>query len=225
MRNRDISFHLEEIGKFLQEYRAGYPSGASEKSSLKLAYKRFHAVLVWQMYIDSSDYIDAAARQYTNEFVADISQSFLTALMGFYKPSKMMLRSSIENFARVACIMDGKDPLKAKTVFDLMNILKTTSIRSTKETDDALLLIIQNYGDLCEYVHTTSPLRMDLRIPFAQVVNCSTDKATSCFEQIGRLSQAINKIFFKLRSDLIVKMHHKDADFVRDLIPASLKRA
>lgn len=224
MRNRKISDHLDEIKTFLEGYRASNPESVASKSAMKAAYRRFHAVLIWQMYFDKSTKFDDATRQYTNEYTADISQGLLSALMGFYKPSRMMLRSSIENFIRVACLIDGKKPFSAKTVHGLIAIFKKTTLRSNPDTNTALLFLIQNYGDLCNYVHTTSSLNMDLRIPFSKIVESDPINSTSCFENISSICQAINKILFKLCPDTLQSMHHRDADFIRDLLPATMKQ-
>jgi hypothetical protein len=222
--SRKISDHIEEINKFLELYRAAEPEKGPAKAAMKTAYRRFHAVLIWQMYLDDPAKFDDVTCQYSNEYTADISQALLTALMGFYKPSRMMLRSSIENFTRIACIIDKKEPLSAKTVYALMEIFKKTTLRDNPETNSALLTLVQKYGELCDYVHTTSPMKMDLRIPFSKVVESDSLNAIACFENIGSVCQSINKILFRLCPSLLQSMHHRDADYIRDLIPAAMKQ-
>lgn len=221
---RDVSAQVEEIYKFLSEYRAESPPKGAAASKLKTAYKKVHAVLIWQKSIDGNAYYDRDIKLYMNEATADLAQSMLCSLFGLYKPSSVMLRAHLENAMRVATMLCGMKPLEAKTVHDLAVLFKSTSLRSNPDTDAAVQAILQQYAHLCDYVHTSSPMNMDLRIPLSSIVESDEVKSSNCLDGVLRAASALNKTLSFLCAPLLAGMHHRDADYIRDQLPARLKQ-
>lgn len=221
---RDIANQVEEINQFLAAYKAQSPLKGAAASKLKSAYKKVHAVLVWQKSIDNSECYDHDTKLYMNEATADLAQSMLCSLFGLYKPSSVMLRAHLENAMRVATMLCGMKPLETKTVHDLAVLFKATSLRNNPDTDAAVQAMLQQYAHLCGYVHTSSPMNMDLRIPFSSIVQSDEAKLLICLDGVLSAASALNKNLSLLCAPLLTGMHHRDADYIRDQLPARLKQ-
>lgn len=221
---RDIASQVAEINSFLSNYKADSPLKGVSATKLKSAYKKFHAVLIWQKTIDNSGIHDHDTKLYMNEATADLAQAMLCSLFGLYKPSNVMLRAHIENTMRVATMLCGMKPLETKTVHDLAVLFKATSLRNNPDTDAAVQAVLQQYAHLCGYVHTSSPMNMDLRIPFSSIVQSDEGKILTCLEGVMNAAAALNKNLSLLCAPLLAGMHHRDADYIRDQLPARLKQ-
>jgi len=222
--SKSMQLHLGEIQEFLSSYKPSSFDGASVPASFASAYKRFHAVLIWQDALDRSATVSAPIKIYMNEATADLSHSLLCSIFSFYKPSRMMLRSTIENLMRVCVLLCGSDPFQAKSTYELVSLFTGTKLSKAPETNRPLQLVLRTYDEMCKYVHTSTPMHMDMRIPFASITARDENDLLRCLVDIDHISGAINMMLFTLTPDILRGLHHRDADHILDCVPPSLKR-
>ena len=222
---RGVNSQVAEIVAFLNDFRSCEPDKKAVLPELRESYKKFHAILIWQNVVNGSRDRSDEVKLYLNEVSADLAQSLLSALMGFYKPSRMMLRSAIENLMRVATLLEGMKALECKTVYELSNLFKETELLNNKITDSSVQQLLNLYAQLCGYVHTATPMEMDQRIPFSKIVEAKPETAVSCLKEIYSVSLEAGKILFFLDQEMVARMHHRDADYIRDQLSPSFKRS
>jgi hypothetical protein len=174
--------------------------------------------------LDGAAIEKTTVKLYMNEATADISQALLSALFNFYKPSRMMLRSSLENVMRVCVFLSGLETFAAKTTYALSTQFNSGELSTHPDTNKAVQAILSIYDRLCKYVHTSTPAHMDLRIPFSTIASLDDVDLLDCLNDISQVCSATNKLLFALRPKLLNQMHHKNADYIRDCLPPGLKR-
>src|SRR5437868_10938051 len=112
--------------------------------SVKRIYKRHITLLIWKADLDQGSLWRSAPeketlfRMYFSEAISDISQCFLLYYQGLYKPSRLLLRSAIENFIRCIGIIEGLEISEITNTYDLLDqVKKTPLITSNKVTKSA----------------------------------------------------------------------------------------
>jgi hypothetical protein len=85
-------------------------------------------------------------------------------------------------------------------------------------------VLLHIYDDLCKYVHSSTPMHLDMRIPFATITAQKADEIVECMTAIGKCSSAFNMLVYSIQHKDLGDMHHRNADWLRDRLPPKFKR-
>ncbi len=221
---KSVSKQIAELDAFFDNFRGNRVSNDGEaRKSFENCYKEFHCILIWQNFIDNSNTIDDQEKIFFNEMTSDIAHSIVSSILDLYKPSKMALRSAIENSWRTLMLMENQKIDDIKTVYDLYLKLKelNSEVNIVLQPINELK---QMYTYLCDYVHSSTPMHMDFRIKFKTISTRNQNEQSTCFKIIQKTCSNINKSLFVKKQHAVVKMHHSQADWLRDRLPATFKR-
>lgn len=183
---------IAEINTFIADYRASKVLDPDADEALNFCYKHYHAILIWQNSIDNDVSEANEIKLYLNEATADLSSAVLCSLLHLYKPSRMTLRSSIENLMRVVVLLDKRAALSAKSTYELSVLFNSGNLLTNKIISNSVQSCLRKYDKLCKYVHTSTPMHMDHRIPFAELTKPIKKEFIDCLNDTGEICQDLN---------------------------------
>ena len=151
------------LEKFIKDYNL---SNLSENTDFLLQlspmHKKYYSIITFVHELDNSkddsgkDVFSTKQRQFLFETISDIGNSFFLCINGAYKPSKLMLRSSIETFLKGLFIKDIANLDKEKRIYKMFEDIKQLSsmndTSNTKEYDK----LRTYYSILSQDTHTAS---------------------------------------------------------------------
>jgi hypothetical protein len=228
----DRKLALTELLTFLENYslRETIVDNKPLKALVRSLYKRHHALLVWHVNLEQREIWegnttkDTAFRQHLKESTSDVCQSILVFSQGLYKPSYLMLRSAVENFLKCVAIAENQAVLSLTSVFDLMAVVKDTpAISGSANLRTSFRNLRRIYAELCSYVHSSDHEFMSLTAYLGEYPGFdnikSADYVKSCRSAIVSMCSMLTLLFpTRLR-----EFHHRDLDFVADILPKNVK--
>src|SRR5690606_22046810 len=97
---------------------------------------------------------------FLKESCSDIGNAVFSMLHGSYKPSRLMIRSSIETFLKGFNLDEYPDVTTEKSLYKIFDNIKDLDFFSTDPAKEMFNQIHQKYGKLCEDTHTATELNM-----------------------------------------------------------------
>ena len=192
-----------------------------DQASISL-YRRFHALLVWQLVFDNKD--DVKSSGHFDEFLSDISSSYFLYITCAYKASQVLLRSSLENFIRAILIARGVKTTEIESVWELFEVAKA---HFKQREIDAVVHRIgathSKYGELCKIVHSVAYEYMSLRVPFSTIFEFSPEVSVKCETNMSNLFKIMLEILYLCHNTELDKLHYKSADIIKDAVSSSIK--
>lgn len=219
-RGADIS----DLVDFIDKYQPGASLESEDRRSIfKRPYRQYNALLVWGLLANEELLEGSDAEIYFREFVSECAHALLLTLFNFYKPARMALRSSAENFARFLTISENSLVQNDKSTYELLDAARLASdkypgMRAEMEK------VCSIYSELCLTVHSAKPDYMALKIPFNELTIFDPALFGSNLHIFLRLVSALNKSMFFYWGSKLSVLSHVNADIVRDALPASIKR-
>ncbi|WP_162559750.1 hypothetical protein [Methylobacterium radiodurans] len=201
---------------------------AGRKQLFSQAYKYIHALLIWNEAISRprKPAIDAQAALQFRELLSDLAACQVLLLLGMYKPSRMMLRSAIENMLRTVAHEQGFLASGTKFTYELITLVRSSKLGAEGAPAKAdLNHLIQAYSHLCSYAHAAEEGKLALRVPLESVSRFEEAEHESLSAEIKAVAQRMNRIMFVMYAEKLRPLHHSHKDFVLDSLPKSLKAA
>ncbi|HMB09591.1 hypothetical protein [Saliniramus sp.] len=222
---KSIDADLREIEDFIDNLQFSSKDIRNQKirPAFKSAYKQFKAVLIWNSFLQRKADIDDELKLFIRECTSDLSHSFYLFVLNFYKPARVLARSSIENFLRATLIHKSVNVFEIKSVFELFSSSKNMFcqdqdfLRLTAEIESL-------YASLCKTVHSTKFDYMSQVTSFENFSKFKISYANSDISTLRKLSSSINKSLFIIFRYNINEMNYKNSDIILDSIPRSMKR-
>lgn len=187
----------------------------------EVTYKRFHSLLLWSLSLQK--YLNEELSTVAREAVADASTCYLLFFHNFYKASLLSLRSSIENAVRLTCLASGVDVKDIATVPQLFSEARGLN-RFDGLSTSIVNKLYMHYADLCNFVHSSSPDYMSLKIPFKEMSRADDSRANDTIIHIESTFFLLSQLFFVFFSPSIKSLDHKASDFLLDSLPKSIKK-
>lgn len=131
---------------------------------LSALHKRFYSYLVLieelRLCIDDNRKKPVLTKEqfdFLQESVSDCGQCLFMAIHGCYKGTRLLLRSSIENFLKGISMEVAPQIIKEKSVYQVFNDADAVKVFQKTNLKESLHSI---YGDLCMDVHTADSSHM-----------------------------------------------------------------
>lgn len=222
---------FDEFQKFLEEISfKDLTKNADYLATSNIIHKRVLALLIveFQLSIElqkSTSELTKATTSYLQEFRSDILSAMMIFHMGLYKAAIMSARSAAENLFRVATGIQGVDFRSLKSVYELVDLVKQSSLYKSKESfktpaDTA----IQKYGDFCNYVHSSGEDYLTLDRQLSGLPRWEKATGSMCGESLLKLIQAAITILLVLKPEALHMLRHDHKDFVLDALPMGIKK-
>lgn len=123
---------------------------------IKNVHRKTYALLVFQAEFEVNKgfgILDEVALKYLKEVTTDVILAFFCYINGTYKPSRLQLRCSIENFIKALLYPENNQIINQKNVSEVFDIASKSMIFSNPTCRENFILILDQYKNLCATVH------------------------------------------------------------------------
>lgn len=221
-----------DLQNYLEAYELMQVAQLREhKRQLKALYRHYHAVLVWHAHLTRSSTPHLTAAEYKTYFlfleeaVSDLCQALFLWSHGLYKPSCLILRSSVENFFRSIGLYERQAILGITSVYELVEVIRNVPIVQSSSTTKILFEQMHGvYKTLCRHVHTSDKNHMALITAVGALPTFDKAKANTSGKHIRNQCQLSNGFLCFMFSKKLRKFHHSDRDSVLDALRPSIRR-
>lgn len=159
-----------------------------------------------------------------SEVISDVGSSKFNWINGSYKASRVMLRSSIENFIRALISIENESLLTEKSVYALMDEAKISRIfTSNKKVKVCFTALHNSYKELCKDTHTAKTENMEKVTSLIDYPKFYEERSKNTGEIFSSVIKNILLIFCLVFNSLYHKMHHKNRENILISIPRTSK--
>lgn len=158
---RAVQQDFNALKVFFTEYSLENSLGSPKFiSSLKSFHKAYFSFLNLVMHLEHQRFLPSEVCDRFKESCSDIGQSLFLMGHGAYKSANLILRSSIENFAKGIGFFEDPDVLTMTSLYKVFDVART--FRKCSFSDFSILInsLHTEYGGLCEYTHTATTSQM-----------------------------------------------------------------
>lgn len=221
---------FDEFQKFLAELSFSEVTKNPEYVVVsKGLHKRALALLIVEHQFDGeinvnpSD-LDEALKPFLYEFRSDLLSSLLIFHIGLYKAAMMTARSSLENLLRVIADSQSLDFRACKSVSDLIELVKQSPLRkSNRLFETALINLLTNYSELCDYVHSTGEEFLSLDRKLNDMPRWQPEVGKARAGALVKMFQAATCVLLILKPAVLHHLRHDQKDSVLDALSKQMK--
>lgn len=139
---------------FLSKYDlSSYISAPKQVDSFKGMHKKLLALLIFNAEFKLQS-MQPNSTPFLEEVSSDLLLSFFCFIQGMYKPAKLQLRCSIENFLKAVLVSDTPTIIYEKSVYAVFDVAKADSHFSTAYGSHCFSILHSDYVTLCGTVHS-----------------------------------------------------------------------
>jgi hypothetical protein len=222
MPTRKCNKDFEDLLVFLSEYKIkGSLDDNTGLYSLKSLHKHYYALLTLyhELKVSNTGLNSDAFWLRIGEVVSELGSSYFLLAHGCHKASKLLLRSSIENFAKAFGSQLDLSILEDKSVYKVFERSYAHPVFSeNKLTEVAVDSLNNTYSALCKAVHTAGALDMqkiEAIGSFPQFDRIKFDEVVNIYNKISNIFVFILCCSFKSK---FLKIHYDNQDVVRDIL-------
>lgn len=151
--SRRINEDFSAFAAFLSEYNlTSYTSAAQQVDACKGMHKKLFGLLVFNAEFKSQGtYPDSVA--FLEEMASDLLLSLFCVVQGMYKPAKLQLRCSMENFLKSLILINTPTIIQEKSVYAVFDAAKDDNHFGTQIGQTCVSSLHSDYATLCRTVH------------------------------------------------------------------------
>jgi len=158
---RAVTRDFEDLKVFFTEYSLKISLESPEFiGSLKSFHKSYFSFLNLVMHLEHQKCLPNEVCDRLKESCSDIGQALFLMGHGAYKPANLILRSSIENFAKGVGFFEDSEILTMTSLYQVFDIAKKFKGCNLDEFYDVMNNLHTEYGNLCGYTHTATVSQM-----------------------------------------------------------------
>jgi len=230
-----VSRELQQDFKKLIEFFRAYSLGSIEfkgelRTYLSSQHKKYFSYLTFIAEIEElldkelTPEVSNKQLEFLTESCSDIGNSIFLMVNGAYKPSRMVLRSSIETFLKGFVLDEIVDIDKEKSVFALFDRVEELAFFKQDNPKIILNSIHSSYKTLCEDIHTATKINMahiTSMVYFPTVDNRKISDISTI--SLKLVSNYIDLLGLKFDSYLH-NMHHRNREVLMENISRIYRR-
>ena len=224
---RDITKDFKELKSFIESYNL--QTVIQDEDFLRVLskqHKKYFGYLTFVAEItrlsDESDFnLSQGQLNYLSESCSDVGQSIFIMTHGSYKASRMLMRSSIENFVKGFCIDSIPEITKKKSVSDIFDEVGDLPVFQDDPQQELFDRIRSQYSDLCKDVHTASLDYMEKTTALKYFPSFNVEKAEKASSTTVNLVSSYLYLLCTKYHSLFLKMHHRNRANIISVIPRS----
>lgn len=232
MKRDSVNKSFQELSAYLGSYNLTAITAEAEfNKGLKSSYKRYHALLIWHANLSKGCIWPTKKTKskefsaYFSECISDLCLAIFLYSHGTYKPSFLILRSSLENFIKCICIHEDQKVLNIKSVYEIVGIGKQTGIiTSSDSASKHYKKIMDYYSDLCGFVHTADIAHMTLTNAVGVYPLFDKANATECEKMMRACITSMCCILCVMFRARFRSMHHSEQDLISDILPKLVRK-
>lgn len=233
--SRDVVEDLEELVRFVSNYGLSRPKpGTPFRQLLSSQHRAYIGLLTLFAEVEfqlaeakkrrraSSITLEPTQVAYLRESASDLGSAMFCWIHGAYKPSRFMVRSSIENFVKGLTCAEVPRILTARSVYTVFRLAKAAPVFQGLSAEN-LGRLNNYYSQLSWDVHTAT---------VHQMINISALRQFPCFQK-GRATSSAKMFRDVVQNFLIVgcrtwrslvhSMHHRNKQIVMEAVPSAIR--
>ena len=151
--SRRIGEDFNAFAEFLSEYNlTSYTSVPQQVEACKGMHKKLFGLLVFNAEFKvQGNHPDSVV--FLEEMASDLLLSLFCVVQGLYKPAKLQLRCSMENFLKSLIMIDTPAIIQEKSVYAIFDAAKDDSHFGTLIGQTCVDSLHNDYATLCRTVH------------------------------------------------------------------------
>ncbi len=221
--SRDIRTDFDALLEFIEQYSlASFPQDEQFVDCLSQMHKKYYAfiALIFEFEnMENPEVLKGKQRDFLLETVSDIGNSIFLAINGAYKPSRLILRSSIETFLKGFVIDELPNIDTEKSIYKMFEDIKAINFFDIESCKSLLDDLNSRYSTLSEDTHTARNKNMQ----HTSSLNYFPTKSLTELKEISTMNMKLIASFLTL---LCLKfnpefhnIHHKNRQVVIENIP------
>jgi hypothetical protein len=225
---REVKNDFDLLKKFIKEYSlSSFEKDAILIEYLSQMHKKYYSLMafIYELKdLKNPIIIDGKQRDFLLETVSDVGNSIFLSINGAYKPSRLMLRSSIETFSKGFVIDELTQIDQEKRIYQMFDNIKAISFFSDEPNKTILADLNSLYSDLSKDIHTADKENMQ----HTSSLNYFPTKSKSSLESICKINSKIISSFLTLLCQKYNKefhtIHHTNKQIIIDNIPKKYRK-
>lgn len=151
--SRRISKDFNDFSRFLSEYNlTSYTSVSQQIDTCKTMHKKLFGLLIFNAEFKTQvKYQNSVV--FLEEMASDLLLSLFCVAQGMYKPAKLELRCSMENFLKSLIMIDTPTIIQEKSVYNIFDSAKKDIHFSSQMGKACVDSLHNDYAILCRTVH------------------------------------------------------------------------
>lgn len=151
--SRRINEDFDAFSNFLTRYNlTSYTSVPQQTEFCKVMHKKLFGLLVFNAEFKVQGKHSASVT-FLEETASDLLLSLFCVVQGLYKPAKLQLRCSIENFLKSLIMIDTPGIIQEKSVYAIFDAAKDDVHFGTPVGHACVDSLHNDYAELCRTVH------------------------------------------------------------------------
>lgn len=154
---RKVVQDFDDLKKFINEYSLNTSLSLPEFIvSLKAFHKAYFSFLNLVTQLEHQNIWPVEVSYRLKESCSDIGQALFLMCHGAYKPANLILRSSIENYAKGIGFYEDPSILTMKNLYEVFDVAKSFKGCTGIDFSKLMSSLHTDYGELCDYTHTAT---------------------------------------------------------------------
>ena len=152
--SRRIPQDFCDFQSFLAGYNlSSYCSDSKQVDSCKTMHRKLLGLLIFDAEFELQR-VHQSASVFLKEMASDLLLSLFCVVQGMYKPARMQIRCSIENFIKALVLINNQAIIQEKSMYAVFDAAKADSHFSTAYSTRCLNSLHSDYTILCGTVHS-----------------------------------------------------------------------
>jgi hypothetical protein len=229
---------LNQLKIFIETYSlSGVASNPDYKVFLSRNHRKYLALLICISEFSSSGFTAVASSRklsgqskidmtnYTREAVSDLGCALFTWMHGCYKPTRLIIRSSIENFIRGVSVTEDPTIVNENNVYNLFDRASNLHLFTTEPSASIFHTLNSIYGQLCADVHTASNAHMQNISALNYFPAFDVRKAEINSRLFSNICQQFLSVLCFCFRDVFFGMHPENRDIILENLSQPVKEA
>ena len=213
--SREISADFKILTSFIDKFELSIILKEQDLlDNMKPMHKKLFALMTFISEIDQKNdehkIFSQKGLDYLKESISDMGQSFFCWSQGAYKPSNLILRSSIETFVKAIAGQEDISIYSEKNMYKVFELAKNTNYFSSGYCQPFFAKIYSSYKDLCQVVHTAGLTNMSHISALKTFPLFSKREALSFSKEFIELATQMLCVIYVNFFGFIHIMHHKN---------------
>lgn len=230
--SREISTDFKSLTEFIAKYSLGkHITNPDYLKIISIQHKRYFSYLTCiaeLKHLSASNNnlgptISETQIAYLTESCSDIGNAFFVMLHGAYKPSRLIIRSSIETFIKGFTLDDYPGIIIEKSLYKIFDNVKTLTFFQDDIPKKIFGDIHRKYITLCLDTHTATELNMQHLTALNYFPEFKIDDAEFISKLVSQLVTSYITLICLKYNSYYIKMHHKSKENIIDNIDKNLR--
>ncbi len=220
--SRRIGKDFVKFSEFLDQYRLSVDLPSQQQAKYRAMHKKLYGLLVFIGEFNSQGrYADSVP--FLTETSSDLTLTLFCVVQGMYKPAKLLLRCSIENFSKALCLIENPDIILETSLYRVFDLAKEDKHFASQYCTKQFEIIHSHYTLLCGTVHS-DPVSMYPTSALSLLPQMNDTINQEVYDIFMRITESYLGILYYNYPNVIDVMHPENKKDFFDSLSKSTKK-